>query len=110
MSEMRGAVTIAQLIKLADDLKAAYPSLAAMKTYEAPPSVIPPGCPLYTNTTNAAKIFSIGEHTLRKLVRRNADFPCVRIGVDKILIDVPGLYEWLHSRNGGRVPCNDEDE
>ncbi len=110
MSEMRGAVTISQLIKLADDLKAAYPSLSAMKAYEAPPSVLPAGCPLYTNLATASKIFSISTDVLRGLVKKHPDFPSVRIGIEKVLIDVPGLYEWLRSRNGGRIPYTDEDD
>ena len=95
-------MTIEQVIKLGDDLRAMMPELDRVTAYEAPPSSLPPGCPLYTSVANAGAIFGMGENTMRALVRDHADFPAVRLG-KKIVIDVPGLYEWLHARNGQRL-------
>lgn len=92
-------MTIDQVIKLGDDLKALLPDMKAAAAYEAPPSVLPPGCPLYTSVSNAGALFGLGENTVRLLYKNNADFPALRLG-KKIVIDVPGLYAWLHERNG----------
>lgn len=90
-------MTIESLIRLGDELKAMLPEME--QAYEAPPSVLPAGCPLYTSISNAGALFGIGENTMRALFRDNADFPALRLG-KKIIVDVPGLYEWLHTRNG----------
>ncbi len=95
-------MTIEQVIKLGDDLKAMMPEMERVTAYEAPPSALPPGCPLYTNISTAGAIFGMGENTMRMLVRDHPDFPALRLG-KKIVIDVPGLYEWLHKRNGQRL-------
>lgn len=93
-------MTIDQVIKLGDDLKTAFlPEAAHVTAYEAPPSVLPAGCPLYTSVSGASELFGLGENAVRALFRDNADFPALRLG-KKIVVDVPGLYEWLHKRNG----------
>lgn len=45
------------------------------------------------------KMLKSFENTIRALIRGNADFPALKLG-KKIIVDVPGLYEWLHARNG----------
>lgn len=91
-------MTIDQVIKLGRDLEAMAPD-TGLKAYEAPPSVLPAGCPMYTSIAGARALFGIGENTIRALIRGNADFPALKLG-KKIIVDVPGLYEWLHARNG----------
>ena len=60
------------------------------------------GCPLYTTVEGESELYSISQTSLRSMIRRYADFPAARIGT-KIIIDVPGLYEWLHARNGNTL-------
>lgn len=93
------SMTIAQMIKLSDDLRAALDIDERLKAYEVPPSVLPAGCPLYTTVEGASELYSISQVSIRNMIRRYADFPAARIGT-KIIIDVPGLYEWLHAHNG----------
>ena len=40
------SMTIAQMINLSDDLRAALDIDERLQAYEAPPSVLPAGCPL----------------------------------------------------------------
>ena len=93
------SMTIEQMIKLSDDLRTALKIDNRLKAYEVPPSVLPAGCPLYTTVEGASELYSISQTSLRIMIRRYADFPAARIG-KKFIIDVPGLYEWLHARNG----------
>lgn len=87
-----------RIIALGDALRE-FEAEARAPTYEPPASALPPGCPLYTSLTGAGSIFGLGENTLRLLMKRNADFPALRLG-KKVVVDVPGLYDWLHTRNG----------
>ena len=91
-------MTIEQVIQMGEALKA-FTAEGAAPAFEAPPSALPPGCPLYTTIEQAGKLFSVGENTMRTLLKRHADFPAVRMGT-KYIVDVPGLYAWLHARNG----------
>lgn len=101
-------MTIESLIRLGDELKAMLPEMPKTQAYEAPPSVLPPGCPLYTSTANAGELFGMGEQTMRLLIRDNADFPALRLG-KKIIVDVPGLYKWLTERNGTNLRGGDDE-
>lgn len=92
-------MTIEEVIQIGEGLKQLMPQVEYKTAYEAPKSVLPAGCPLYATIENTCKIFSTGDHTIRALIRDNADFPALRIG-KKIIIDVPGFYQWLHERNG----------
>lgn len=102
------SMTIAQMIKLSDDLRAALDIDDRLKAYEVPPSVLPAGCPLYTSVEGAAELYSISQVSIRNMIRRYADFPAARIG-KKIIIDVPGLYEWLHARNGATLDVTPQE-
>lgn len=95
-------MTIDQVIKLGDDLKEFMPQAQGLTSYDARPGVLPAGCPLYTSVSGAGEIFGMGENTMRALMKKNADFPALRLG-KKIVIDVPGLYDWLHERNGSSI-------
>ncbi len=102
-------MTIEQVIQLGDDLKAFTASAARQvePIYEAPPSALPPGCPIYTTVDTACKLFGIGRQSLDRLIRANDDFPAVRLG-RKTVVDVPGLYAWLHERNGTALELPDD--
>ena len=91
-------MTIDQVIKLGEDLKA-FAADGPMPASETPVSALPPGCPLYTSLEEAGKMFGLGLSTMRGLLKNNADFPAVRIGT-KYIVDVPGMYGWMHERNG----------
>lgn len=95
-------MTIAKLIQIGKELDSAFGEVDGLEAYQAPPSVLPAGCPLYAGVDLASKMFSMSAPTIRGLIKHNADFPALRIG-GKIIIDVPGVYKWLSDRNGGRI-------
>ncbi len=97
---MNGSATVDQLIQLGDALKALNGGPDVPRRSEG--FTLPQGWPLYTTITNASEIFGIGDGSIRALLKRNADFPALRIG-NKYIIDVPGLYAWLHERNGTEI-------
>lgn len=92
-------MTIDQVIAMGESLKGFRDGVQTTAAYDVPPGCLPPGCPLYTSLSGAGNIFDMGENTLRILMKKNADFPALRLG-KKVLVDVLGLYEWLHARNG----------
>lgn len=94
-------MTIDQVIKLGRDLEA-FTAEGDMPEAARPASALPPGCPLYTSLEEAGKLFGLGLSTMRGLLKNNADFPAVRIGT-KYIVDVPGMYGWMHERNGGSL-------
>ena len=86
---------VEQIIALGDALK----ELTQLPARTAPQTALPFGCPLYAGIASVGELFGIGENTMRAIVKANPDFPALRIG-KKILIDVPGAYEWMHEHNG----------
>lgn len=95
-------MTIEEIIALGDGLKKLMPQTEGKPIGEAPRWVLPAGCPLYATMEDAGKVFCISVNTMRALIKNNADFPVLWLG-KKILVDMPGLYEWLHNRNGERL-------
>ena len=88
-------MTIDQVIAIGESLKAFKEDAGQARVLEAPRRA----GPYYVAVKDCKALFGIGEHTIRALYRDNADFPALRLGT-KILIDVEGLYDWLHARNG----------
>lgn len=68
--------------------------------------------PAYAGIKEASKLFGVSYETMRQLERRYSyaeGFPSVRIGT-RVLIDVPGLYEWLKERRGQKLDAGGWEE
>lgn len=95
---MAMSITVDDVIAMGDALKA----LKDTKGTAQPTDREPQGLPLFASVKDVVKLFGISDVNTRELIRRNADFPYVKIG-SKILIDTYGLRDWLRARRGENV-------
>ena len=103
-------ITVEQIIRLGDDLKNIWPKLSDAGVRAESTSAMPAGYPAYASIKDAVKIFGIGQTYFYELIRKYPDFPFIRLGLRKMLIDVPATYEWMHSHNCNSEPLLDCDE
>lgn len=66
---------------------------------------LPANVPLTCDINKATELFGVGETTLRKLIKKNADMPVKKIG-EKLIFLVPDMYAWIRDFPESRIPTD----